>query len=110
MNKIGFIRINMVYYKVVTKDMKSLGLRKNPTIMTFIKEKWVIDMNPKEGKSDDGGIWVANGKGQAHSLQKYMLTKGIETRIFRTEIGKVLYSNSYRTKSNKVRLLYEVFN
>jgi hypothetical protein len=100
----------MDYYKVVTHDMRSLGLRRNPNIMLFTVGIWKHEPSPKEDKKDSGGIWVANGKGNAHSLEKYMLTKGIKTRTFRVEIGKVLYSNSYRTKTSKVKLLYEILN
>jgi hypothetical protein len=95
----------MTYYKVVTVDLKSLGLRKNPNILNFEIGRWVHENFPKVGKSDDGGIWVANGRGQANTLQKYMLSKGVPTRIFKVEIGEILYSNSYRTKTSKVRLL-----
>lgn len=98
----------MNYYKVVTPDMKSLGLRKNPNILTFRKNEWIKESSPKEGKQDTGGIWVANGKGHANTLKKYMISKGVIARVFGVEIGNILYSNSYRTKTDKVRLLTEV--
>ena len=104
------MRQQMDYYKVVTEDMKSLGLRKNPNILQFEKEKWVYEENPQPGNQGSGGIWVANGKGNAHTLKKYMQEKSVTTKLFAVEIGKILYSNSYRTKTNKVRLLYEVLN
>lgn len=98
-----------MYYKVVTKDLKSLGLRKNPNILTFPKRKWVKEENPVFGNSDSGGIWVANGYGQANTLKKYMKEKyDLNCRIFLVEIGKVLYENSYRTKTDKVMLCHEV--
>lgn len=96
-----------MYYKVVTNDMKSLGLRKNPTIMKFSSD-WTYEPFPKVGNMDNGGIWVANGKSQATILQKYMLSKGIPTILFSVEIGKILYSNSYRTKTDKVKLINEI--
>lgn len=99
----------MEYYKIVTTNLQSLGLRKNPNIMTFEEGKWMDEPKPKEGKSDYGGIWVANGRGQANSLRRYMTIKGIPTRMFRVQIGTVLFSNSYRIKTDKVRLWYEIF-
>ena len=87
-----------------------MDLRKNLKSLEIEKEKWVYEENPQPGNQDSGGIWVANGKGNAHTLKKYMQEKGVATKLFAVEIGKILYSNSYRTKTNKVRLLYEVLN
>jgi len=98
-----------MYYKVVTSDLKSLGLRKNPTILTFPEGVWVKEKSPSIGKNDSGGIWVANGYGQANTLKKYMKKKyNLNCRIFSVEIGDVLYENSYRTKTDKVLLCHEV--
>lgn len=46
------------YYKVFTEELKSLGLRKNPNIITFIPNEWYfLDKdNIVEGVSDFGGI------------------------------------------------------
>lgn len=109
------------YYKVVTKDLKSLGLRNNPTIMTFPIGEWIYEPNPKEGPGGFGGvggIWVANGLSGGKGLLKYMRKKAKKEnntelencRLFEVEIGKVLYSNSYRTKTDKVRLVKEILN
>lgn len=110
---------NNKYYKVVTQDLKSLGLRKNPTIMTFPINEWVYEINPTKdqgGWGGTGGIWVANDLGGAKSLLKYLKKKAIKEnmpeflncRLFEVEIGDVLYSNSYRTKTNKVKLINEL--
>lgn len=94
------------YYKVVTKGMRSLGLRKNPTILKFTVNKWVSSPTVKEGKSDDGGIWVAQNLSGANKLKKYMDEQyGIKTLIFLCLADKILYSNSYRVKTNRVMLL-----
>ena len=57
---------NMVY-KVVTSDMKSLGLRKNPKIITYELGEWF--WLPREdvvgGVGDFGGIWAARTLGRA---------------------------------------------
>lgn len=99
-----------MYYKVVTQDLKSLGLRKNPTIITFpIGEKVFEKGKIFKDNRDSGGIWVANSIGNARTLRKYMKSKyNIDCRIFSVEIGIVLYQNSYRTKTNYVRLEEEV--
>lgn len=107
------------YYKVVTEDLKSLGLRKNPTIMTFPENVWVDEPNPTEGLGGwggTGGIWVANSLSAGKGLLKYMKKKSIKEnvpkfskcRLFEVEIGNILYSNSYRTKTDKVKLIREV--
>ena len=100
----------MKYYKVVTNDLKSLGLRRNPNIMTFKLGKWVSDKTPLfSDKRDNGGIWVANGIANAKKLRYYMnKEKGTICRIFAVEIGKILYRNNYRVKTDKVRLLEEM--
>ena len=97
-------------YKVVTHDLKSLGLRKNPNILSFYANQWIFDPAPTKNSKDSGGIWVANSLGAAHTLKKYMLSRyNTECRIFVVDIGRVLYQNSYRTKTDKVMLLDEVF-
>ena len=99
------------HYKVVTQDLKSLGLRRNKNIMLFkIGEEVKDETMLYADKRDNGGIWVANGLGNARSLKKYMAGKGVECRIFLVEIGIVLFSNSYRTKTDKVKLVEEVLN
>jgi hypothetical protein len=97
------------YYKVVTDDMKSLGLRRNPTILEYRIGEWVKSPTVKTGKSDDGGIWVVSTMYNAVKLLMYMRNKyNISCRIFRASIGRVLFTNSYRTKTNKVKLIEEI--
>lgn len=107
------------YYKVVTEDLKSLGLRKNPTILTFPEDVWVNEPNPTEdmgGWGGTGGIWVANSLSGGKGLLSYMKKKSIKEnapeydrcRLFEVEIGKVLFSNSYRTKTDRVKLIKEI--
>jgi len=97
-------------YKVVTSDLKSLGLRKNPNILVFPLNIWVNEPNPLKGNKDSGGIWVTRHKFNATKLLKYMKKKGIECRIFRCLIGNVLYENSYRLKTDRVMLCEEINN
>ena len=98
------------YYKVVTTDLKSLGLRNNPTILSYPINKWVYEKNKLLfNKSDNGGIWVTNSYSNAKGLSRYMLKKHKkQTRIFKCDIDGILYSNSYRTKVASVKLLYEI--
>jgi len=96
-------------YKVVTEDLKSLGLRNNPNVMTFPINNWVHEPSPKSGNGDSGGIWCTAGMGNARKLKKYYEgTRGGKARIFACEIGNVLYENSYRTKTDRVKLIAEV--
>lgn len=96
-------------YKVVTEELKSLGLRKNPSVMEFTVGEWKLEPYPTEGKIDFGGIWVTANLGGAKTLKKYMSKKyRKDCRIFEVEIGDILYQNSYRIKTNKVKLLREV--
>ena len=100
----------MTYYKVITNEHKSLGLRKNKNIMTFPKNIWVQDKTELFcDKRDNGGIWVANNLSSAIKLKRYMMEKyNISCKIFETIIGEILYQNSYRTKTNKVNLIKEI--
>jgi hypothetical protein len=98
------------YYKVVTEDLKSLGLRKNPNIMTFPINEWVYE--PKEridySNKDLGGIWVAQTLSGAKGLVRYMKKKyNKDVRLFECEIGDILYQNSYRVKTDKVKMIIE---
>ena len=64
-------------YKVVTEDMKSLGLRNNPNILEYKINEWKFlpIKDTKSGKEDFGGIWVARLPSGASSLKKYMKKK-----------------------------------
>ena len=103
--------VRAIGYKVVTRDMKSLGLRRNPNILTYKLGEWYFlpESEVHEGPEDWGGIWVARALSGATTLQKYMKSQyNRETRIFKSAIDSVLYHNSYRTKTNGVLLLEEI--
>ena len=98
-------------YKVVRADMTSLGLRKNPNIMTFHLDDWIYLPEEKvvEGIGDYGGIWLARTEGSAHAYKKYMKNKhSVEARIFLSLIDRVLFVNEGRVKTNGVRLIKEL--
>jgi hypothetical protein len=106
---------NKVYslgFKIVTKDLKSLGLRKNPNIIQYSVGEWYF-LPPDQierGPKDFGGIWVARTLSGAKGLRRYMRKHySQETRIFRTMLGKILYFNSYRMKTNGINMFEEVF-
>lgn len=95
-------------YKVITENMQSLGLRKNPNIMTFKINKWSYEPDPDIGKQDTGGIWCCERLSAARALKKYFEGRYGKARIFECEMGVILYQNSYRTKTDKVKLIKEI--
>jgi hypothetical protein len=98
-------------FKVVTEDLKSLGLRRNPNIMKFPVGEWVRlpDGETQTGNSDWGGIWSALKLSGAKTLTKYILEKyNLPTRTFQVALDTPLYANSYRVKSWGVILLREL--
>lgn len=104
-----FVSYTASFYKVVTEEMKSLGLRKNPTILTYKLGKWIKSPTIKANKDDDGGIWVAKNLSSAKKIQKYMMDKyGIKCQIYSVRIGESLYGNSYRIKTDKVKFIEAV--
>jgi len=95
-------------YKVVTEELKSLGLRKNPNIMTFPIGEWVKEPNPVMGDGGFrgiGGIWCCEKLSAARALKKYYERKYGAAEIFECEIGNILFRNSYRTKTDKIKLI-----
>ncbi len=99
-------------YKVVKIDMTSLGLRKNPNIMTFKLNEWIYlpEENVVEGVSDYGGIWLARTPGSARAYVRYMAREyNVKTRVFLSLVDQILFSNQGRIKTNGLRLLEEVF-
>ena len=95
-------------YKVVTANNESLGLRKNPNIMWFRMGEWFCDPVMKADNSNDGGIWCCTKLSAARALKKYFEKRYGKARIYECEIGIVLYENSYRTKTNRVKLIKEI--
>lgn len=94
-----------------TAELKSLGLRRNPNILTFIPNEWYFleTKDIVEGIGDFGGIWVCNNLSGIKKLTEYMLKKhSIETRAFIVNIDLILYQNSYRVKTNGVYLKEEI--
>lgn len=99
-------------YKVVTSDLKSLGLRRNPNILQYRVGEWMAlpVEHVEPGPSDWGGIWCAATLGRARGLQRYVNDKyNMDARIFHVEIGHILYHNSYRVKTDRVRLMEEIY-
>lgn len=99
----------MIAYKVVTKDMKSLGLRKNPFILKYSKNFTTVVSPISKDNKDFGGIWVCKNLSGANKLKKYMKDKyNKKVRVFYCNIGDILYSNSYRIKTDRITLLKEI--
>ncbi len=100
-----------IYYKLFTTELKSLGLRKKPHILTYIPGEWYFldKYNIKEGISDFGGIWVCKNLSNARKLTKYMLNKYNQVTItYSVYIDQILYENSYRVKTNGIYLKEEI--
>lgn len=99
-------------YRVVTNDLKSLGLRNNPNIISYKINNWTfpVEKNVIEGISDKGGLWLARTPGTARQYQKYMLEKhSKETRVFKSLVGRILFANQDRIKTDKIFMFEEIF-
>lgn len=89
--------------------MRSLGLRKNPSLIVFPLGIWMKEPRQLERNDKDwGGIWCCEKLSAARALKKYFERKYNEARIFECEIGEVLFRNSYRTKTDKIKLIKEI--
>ena len=98
-------------FKVVTQELKSLGLRKNPNLIQYPLNQWYYlpEDKVRPGKSDWGGIWVCRTLYAAKNLAKYVNEKyRIKTRIFKAALGRILYCNSYRIKTDAIFLFEEI--
>lgn len=98
-------------YKVVTDDLKSLGLRNNPNIIQYPIDKWFFlpADSIASGSDDWGGIWTLRLLSGAKRLRDYMYDyHKMETRVFKACLGKILFYNSYRIKTNAIRMFEEL--
>ncbi len=104
-------RLYYTGYKVVTPDLRSLGLRRNPNIITYPFQGWYsLPQNQvEESQNDWGGIWACRTLGDAKKLAKYMMQRHKrKTRVFKSLLGKILYHNSYRIKTNSIMLHQDI--
>lgn len=105
-------RRRSVGYKVVTSDMRSLGLRHNPNILQYPRKEWFILPLEwiEEGGTDWGGFWVSRTKSGAKRLREYVKEMhDIDGRIFKAYLGALLFYNTYRIKTDKIYLGRELF-
>lgn len=105
-------RLLPVAFKVVTQDLKSLGLAGNPNIMRFNLYEWtkLLDLEVVAGSGDYGGIWSTIEKSEANGLKNYVKKKhDKETRMFLVALDNPVYANNRRIKSQGVFLLDEIF-
>jgi len=102
-----------VGYRVVNADgLTSLGLRRNPNILTYPINGWYS--LPKDwiepGPQDWGGISIARTKGKAKWMQKYMKEKhNMGTRVFKTAFTDVIHHKEWRMKASKILMFKEMF-
>lgn len=100
-------------YRVVTEDLRSLGLRENPNILQYPIGEWFC--LPSEdvvwGEDDWGGIWLARTEGKAWEYREYMREKHAkETRVFKAAMGQILYCNSSgRIKTDAICMFEEIY-
>ena len=100
-------------FKVVTENLESLGIRKNPNIVQYPINEWYFLESDKivEGVGDFGGIWVTRTLSGANNLRKYMQKHySKKTRIFRAALKKILYFNSYRIKTDGIFMFDELLD
>ena len=87
-------------YKVVTEDMESLGLRRNPNIFKYSLNRWYYDTS---------GFYLKRTFGEARRLVKYMKeTYSEKTRVFKTGINQIIDSNSSSIIAKNIMLFEEI--
>lgn len=113
----GWVRLEQRWYplgfRVLTNDLKSLGLRGNTTILTYKIGEWT-----KLQKSqlifddvDEGGIFSGVSLSAARKTQESCRNRQrnpFETRVFYAAILNPFLSNSYKVKSQGLMLLEEL--
>lgn len=96
-------------YKVVTEDMRSLGLRGNENILTYAVGRWTAEQTPIHGPCGEGGIWAAKTLRDARKIEYYMLKQHkTKTKVFESCGYGVLYSSPCMMKLERIKLLEEV--
>lgn len=99
----------MIYFKVVTCDLKSVGLLGATPVQYKIGE-WTypfepLSSHPRKG----GGLWAIKRRSDAFRLVKYLMEKYQKSsRVFECIIGDTLYESSYRIKTDKIMLIREI--
>ena len=103
------ICFEVICYKVVTEEMQSLGLRRNPTILTYKVDKEIAEMYPMIGPCDMGGIWASKTRGRANEVKKYMKEKyNVDARLFEAWGRGILYESRNRYKLEEIFLEEEI--
>ena len=100
----------MNYFKVVRKDLTSVGLLGASLVQYKIGE-WVYPLEPLSNDHlKGGGLWVLKTRSGARRFRRYIRTKyGFDARIFTCEIGISLFHTSYRVKTDRVMLKEELY-
>ena len=97
-----------IMYKAVKPNLESVGLARAIPIH-YELDKWAYPDKISDSKIRDG-LWVGKHKGFISWLRRYvLLTRGYQIRVFECEIGIVLYETSNRIKTDKVKLIKEVY-
>ncbi len=112
--------VRKLYFKVLTRDMKSLGLL-GATSIEYRIGKWVRPLEPiSDHPRKGGGLWVVGRLCDARGVQRSTFRdRKMKTRIFECRIGHIIKLNyeayglrpcphSKRVKTDGVMLLREV--
>ncbi|MBI2064239.1 MAG: hypothetical protein HYT66_00815 [Candidatus Yanofskybacteria bacterium] len=94
---------NQEFFKVLRRDLSSVGLlgapRKQYYLGVWNKPDEALSGHSRRG----GGLWATPTQAAAKSFQKYVLRKhGIQTRLFRCRIGRILHQTSCRVKTDRL--------
>lgn len=95
-----------MYYKAVTLNLRSLGLRRVKPIQ-YRLEKWVFPReSPQQGEFTPGGLWVGKNKSFVNWLRRYMKEKyQRRVLIYECKVGETLFETTTRIKTTKVKLI-----
>jgi len=90
-------------HKVLRTDMSNLQLLGAPR-MEYRFDEWNRPLDKISSRHiKAGGLWVSPSLTDAKGQRRYMSkTYGVDTRIFRCRIGRVLYRPRCRIKTDKV--------
>jgi len=89
--------------------LTSVGLL-HSNIISYNRARWNVPAEPpQEGRQGPGGLWVNRRLSQARSAAKYLWNKyQMRTVIYACVIDERLFESSYRTKTNRLFLLYRI--
>lgn len=76
--------------------------------MIYPPNNWIISPTIIESVNDVGGIWCCQKLSSAKSLKRYYESRYGCAKIYECEMGSILFQNSYRTKTDRIKFGGEV--